>query len=105
MMKMLNSESDKRRHRRVPVGLTMAIRTSGSDRPLRGRITDLSQGGMTFETNADLEEGTVLFLKTDHPLEVRGEVRHVTESAGRRRYGVRFHRFTATQMKGRRGKT
>jgi c-di-GMP-binding flagellar brake protein YcgR len=93
--KVKKSASDKRRHQRFPVGISMDIHAAGGAiARVSGTITDLSVGGMTFKTNKDLEEGSMLYLKVNIPLEIRGEVRHMRGgSAGARRYGVRFHKI------------
>ena len=45
-------------------------------------------------SDALLEDGMTLHLKLPSALEIRGEVRHVgVPVAGRRRYGVRFHKI------------
>ena len=75
--------------------MTLDIRVSGEPSGrCRGVIADLSQGGMTFKTDAILEEGMTLHLKLPSQIEIRGEVRHVGASTGgQRRYGVRFHKI------------
>jgi hypothetical protein len=93
---------EKRKHPRVPVGITMDIFANGhSVGKCRGTIADLSVGGMTFKSNADLEKGMCLYLKLNIPLEIRGEICHVgsTAGGGLHRYGVRFHKigYTAPQ--------
>lgn len=90
------SGAEKRRHQRFPVGITMDIHARGqSVGKVRGTITDLSVSGMTFKTNKPLEEGSMLYLKLNIPLEIRGEVRHIRagSAGGTHRYGVRFHRI------------
>lgn len=89
---------NKRRHARVPIGITMNLRIGKGDKKCRGTIADLSVSGMTFESDVLLEEGQSLCLKMNTPLEIRGEVRHIKAAAqgGMHRYGVRFH-FVATQ--------
>ncbi len=86
--------TEQRRHPRSPVGVTLDLRLSG-DAPLcRGTISDLSPGGMTFQTDALLEKGMTLHLKLPSEIEIRGEVRHVgAPVAGLRRCGVRFHKI------------
>lgn len=87
---------EKRKHPRFPVGITMDIHTKGQTiSKCRGTITDLSVSGMTFRTSAALEEGSVLFLKINIPLEIRGDIRHIRagSTGGMHRYGVRFHRI------------
>ncbi len=86
---------EQRRDPRTVVGVTLDLRVAGeASARRRGRITDLSRGGMTFETDALLEEGMTLHLKMPQALEIRGEVRHAgTSASGRRRYGVRFHKI------------
>jgi c-di-GMP-binding flagellar brake protein YcgR len=87
---------EKRRHPRFPVGLSLDISAVGHlDGKCRGTIHDLSAGGMTFKTNAELEEGMHLFLKLGSPLQIRGEVRHIKggEHGGLHRYGVRLHKI------------
>ena len=85
--------NDKRRNPRFPVGITMDIHARGQGvTKCRGTITDLSLTGMTFKTNAVLEQGQSLYLKLDLPLEIRGEVRSIrAEEAGLRSYGIHFH--------------
>lgn len=86
---------EQRRHPRTPVGVALDIRMSGEGVPrCRGVIADLSQGGMTFQTDALLEKGMTLHLKLPSAIQIRGEVRSVGASiAGQRRYGVRFHKI------------
>lgn len=98
MMTMLSDDekSEKRRHPRFPVGLTMDIQAGGQTiGKCRGTISDLSVGGMSFKTNAVLERGMCLYLKLNLPLEIRGEVRHIDDApqGGLHRYGVRFHKI------------
>jgi hypothetical protein len=87
--------ADQRRHPRTAVGATFDISLSGADAlRCRGVISDLSQGGMTFRSDALLEKGMTLHRKLPTKIEIRGEVRHVgAPVAGQRRYGVRFHKI------------
>lgn len=89
---------DQRRHPRTTVGVALDIRLSGENAlRCRGVIADLSQGGMTFESDALLEKGMTLHLKLPTDIQIRGEVRHVgAPVAGQRRYGVRFHKIGYT---------
>ncbi|OGR90824.1 MAG: hypothetical protein A2V88_08405 [Elusimicrobia bacterium RBG_16_66_12] len=89
------SAAEQRRHPRTSLSVTLNIRQPGEGSVRRrGVISDLSQGGMTFESDALLEEGMTLHLKLPSALEIRGEVRHVgAPVSGRRRYGVRFHKI------------
>ena len=96
-------KSEKRKHPRFPIGITMDIFAKGHTvGKCRGTIADLSVGGMAFKTNAVLEEGMSLYLKINIPLEIRGEVRHIKGSAsgGMHRYGVRFHKIGYTASDG-----
>lgn len=93
---MSGNGKEKRKHVRFPVGVTMDIRAKGHTvGKCRGTISDLSTGGMSFKTSAELEQGTLLYLKLNIPLEIRGEVRHMRSGAtgGMHRYGVRFHKI------------
>jgi c-di-GMP-binding flagellar brake protein YcgR len=93
---MTTLKNDKRRHPRFPIGLTMDIFAQGHNvGKCRGTIADLSVGGMSFKSNAELETGMCLYLKLNPSLEIRGEVRHTKGSAagGMHRYGVRFHKI------------
>jgi len=87
--------TEQRRHPRTPLGVTLDFRQPGEGAArCRGVISDLSQGGMTFSSDALLEEGMTLHLKLPSALQIRGEVRHVgVPVAGQRRYGVRFHKI------------
>ena len=86
---------EQRRHPRTAVGATFEINLSGETAGrCRGVISDLSQGGMTFKSDAVLEQGMTLHLKLPSEIEIRGEVRSVgAVVAGQRRYGVRFHKI------------
>lgn len=86
---------DQRRHPRTALGVTLDISLSGEGPGrCRGVIADLSQGGMTFKSDAVLEKGMTLHLKLPSEIEIRGEVRSVGAAiAGQRRYGVRFHKI------------
>lgn len=87
--------SEQRRHPRTAVGATFAISMQGpAAAKCRATISDLSEGGMTFKTNAELEKGMTLHLRLNTDLQIRGEVRSVLGSiGGQRRYGVRFHKI------------
>lgn len=90
-----NDVSEQRLHPRMNVGVGFDIRLSGEAASrCRGVIADLSRGGMTFQSDAELEKGMMLYLKLPSKIEIRGEVRHVGELvSGRRRYGVIFHKI------------
>lgn len=87
--------AEQRRHARTPLGVTLDISMQGpAAAKCRATITDLSEGGMTFKTGADLEKGMTLHLRLTPELQIRGEVRSVLgPSGGLRRYGVRFHKI------------
>ena len=87
--------SEQRRHARTAVGATFDINMQGpAAAKCRATITDLSAGGMTFKTDADLEKGMTLHLRVSQDLQIRGEVRSVLgPTGGLRRYGVRFHKI------------
>ncbi len=88
-----NIGSEQRRHPRTAVGATFDISMQGpSAAKCRATITDLSAGGMTFKTDAELEKGMTLHLKVTD-IQIRGEVRSVHgATGGQRRYGVRIHK-------------
>ncbi|MDO8756838.1 MAG: PilZ domain-containing protein [Elusimicrobiota bacterium] len=88
-----NIGSEQRRHPRTAVGATFDISMQGpSAAKCRATITDLSAGGMTFKTDAELEKGMTLHLRVTD-IQIRGEVRSVHgATGGQRRYGVRFHK-------------
>ena len=87
--------SEQRRHPRTAVGATFDINMAGpAAAKCRATITDLSEGGMTFKTEAELEKGMTLHLRLNPDLQIRGEIRSVLGAAGgQRRYGVRFHKI------------
>lgn len=89
---------DQRRHLRHPVGITLDINAGGSIGRFRGTIAEVSSSGMTFKTDADLEEGMTLHLKLPNKIDIRGEVRSAGSNgkSGMRRYGVRFHKIGYT---------
>lgn len=101
-MKTQKAVSEKRKHPRFPVGITMDIHAKGHPvGKCRGTIMDLSVSGMSLKTNSQLEEGSVLYLKLNIPLEIRGEIRHIRSGAagGPYRYGVRFHHIGSEETK------
>jgi len=86
--------TDKRRHERHTLAIGMSMTISGREaRRCQATIADLSQSGMTLETEADLAVGEALHLKSDLPLELRGEILNKSSvgSSRTRRYGVRLH--------------
>ena len=87
--------SEKRRFPRFPLGITMDLHARGLavSKGVSGTIIDLSVGGMSFETPAELEEGSSIYLKINIPLEIRGQVRHIRKVGLTHRYGVRFHKI------------
>ena len=89
---------EQRRHPRTAVGSSFDIRLSGEFAGcFRAVIADVSQGGMTFKSDAVLERGMTLHLKLPTEIEIRGEVRSVgAPVSGQRRYGVRFHKIGRT---------
>jgi c-di-GMP-binding flagellar brake protein YcgR len=89
------TSTEQRRHPRTAVGASFDIRLSGEAAgSFRAVIADLSQGGMTFQSDAVLEKGMTLHLKLPTQIEIRGEVRSVgAPVSGQRRYGVRFHKI------------
>ena len=93
-MTVKNDVAEQRRYPRMDVGVAFDIRLSGeAPGRCRGVISDLSQGGMTFKSDAELEQGMTLHLKLPSKIEIRGEVCHVgAASSGQRRYGIKFHK-------------
>ncbi len=87
------SGSEQRRHPRTAVGATFDVSMAGpSAAKCRATIMDLSAGGMTFKTDAELEKGMTLHLRVSD-VQIRGEIRSVLgQAGGQRRYGVRFHK-------------
>jgi hypothetical protein len=86
--------SEKRQHPRFRVGVVLEMHTKGGvTKGVAGSIVDLSVGGMSFETPAELEEGSSIYLKVNLPLEIRGQVRHIRQVGSTHRYGVRFHKL------------
>jgi len=94
--------NEKRKHPRFPVGLSLDINASGTMLgKCRGTIADVSATGMTFKTNAELEEGMHVLINLNATT-FRGEVRHVqgAEHGGLHRYGVRFHKIDFDSQRG-----
>ena len=85
--------ADKRRHPRMPLDLSLDLRTMKGG-TTKGRIIDISASGMSLQTNEPIDEGSVLCLKVDSAMKIRGEVRHIkTDAVGHTyEYGVRFHK-------------
>ena len=86
---------EQRRHPRTVVGASFDVRLAGEDAGcFRAVIADMSRGGMTFKSDAVLEQGMTLHLKLPSEIEIRGEIRSVGALvSGKRRYGVRFHKI------------
>ena len=95
MSEKTSAATEQRRYPRSPVNVTLDFRLPGQNGArCRGTITDLSQGGMAFRTDALLEEGMTLHLKLPSSIQIRGEVRYAGAlNAGQRRYGIRFHKI------------
>lgn len=87
---------ERRGRARLPVGLQVRFAgRAGDGRRLSGTVEDLSEGGWTFVTDAELEGGEAVCLRVGLLLELRGEVRNSRYLCRRRqrRYGLRLHRF------------
>lgn len=87
--------NEKRQHPRFAVGLSLDISAAGTlDGKCRGTIADVSATGMTFKTNAELEEGMHVLINLQSTT-FRGEIRHAQDgqNGGLHRYGVRFHKI------------
>lgn len=86
---------EKRKHPRTPVGIGLEIHMKGQlVEKARGTIVDLSDGGMSFLSDAVMEEGMSFYLSAKMPLRIRGEVRSIRPaSTGMTRYGIRFHKI------------
>lgn len=84
----------------MTVGATFDINMQGPAAvKCRATIIDLSEGGMTFKTDAELEKGMTLHLRLNSDIQIRGEVRSVLGAiGGQRRYGVRFHKIGLTPI-------
>ncbi|MBI4371575.1 MAG: PilZ domain-containing protein [Elusimicrobia bacterium] len=90
-----DASMENRRHPRFPVGAAFDVRLEGAP-PSRCRalIVDLSMGGMTFQSDASLEEGMTLHLRLGPEFVIRGEVRNASGPlGGQRRYGIQFHKI------------
>lgn len=86
---------EKRQHPRFTVGLSLDINAAGTTLgKCRGTIADVSATGMTFKTNAELEEGMHVLINLQSTT-FRGEIRHAkdADNGGLHRYGVRFHKI------------
>lgn len=95
MKTIKSSPSEKRKHPRTPLGVALEIHLKGQlvDRA-QGKILDLSEGGMTFVTDAVMEEGMSFYLRAKALPRIRGEVRSIrAAAAGMHRYGIRFHKI------------
>ena len=94
-MKSKIKTDEKRRYPRIPVGIGLEIHMKGQlVNRARGTIVDLSDGGMSFLSDAVMEEGMSFYLSAKMPLRIRGEVRSMREaSSGLNRYGIRFHKI------------
>lgn len=91
---------EKRRFKRFPANITLEI----SDNMKPGKkiaaiITDISEGGLAFESNQKLEMGSSVNLQVETPLSVQGGVVHVEERGAKFRYGIRFSSVRFQQMK------
>lgn len=92
-MAVLTKKNDKRRHRRYPVGVEMAFALKGPEAGKgKGRIVDMSAGGMGLVSDAILEQGMSLVLRLAHQV-IRGEVRSIRQTGSGNRYGLRFHKI------------
>jgi c-di-GMP-binding flagellar brake protein YcgR len=94
----VKTSGEKRRYPRVSLGVTLAIDVKGQPAgKCRGAISDLSEGGMSLRTSAELEKGMCVHMMVNK-MQIRGEVRNIgAEKGGMRRYGVRFHKISNSQ--------
>lgn len=85
---------ERRRYKRVPANILLDIHERGNS-PLRGRgrIYNLSWGGIGIETQTDIPSNEVFFFRVNLPLEFQGKIVFKRERGEMRRYGIRFHKL------------
>lgn len=89
---MAVSNKERRRHERYPTNFVLDINDAvARQRLVKAVVTDVSEGGLSFETKQKMETGSSLTLRLDLPLTVQGDIVRSEPRGGKIRYGVRFH--------------
>ena len=81
---------DRRKNSRISERIVAELHLPDSVITKVGCITDLSLEGISFETEAEFDKNTTLFLTFNLPIQVRGEIVHVNKNKSMKKYGVRF---------------
>jgi c-di-GMP-binding flagellar brake protein YcgR len=81
--------ADKRKGGRVSAILVTDLKSSKGAKG-RGCLTDLSLGGLGFESEADFEKGSEVSLTFHMPVEVHGRIVHADKKGALKKYGVQF---------------
>lgn len=85
--------NEKRKHVRIPAVIVVELHDHKDVSRQNGFITDLSLGGMGFESDAELEQNTDLFMTFNMPVQVQGKITHVKKSGHLKKYGVEFRKL------------
>lgn len=77
---------EQRKYKRFPTTIVTELHTPDSVISKgKGCVTDLSLGGMGFETEANFDEDTDIFLTFNLPIEVQGKIVHIKKAGALKR--------------------
>ncbi|MEK7286964.1 MAG: PilZ domain-containing protein [Elusimicrobiota bacterium] len=83
---------DQRRYPRYPSNIVLEISDYAKpSRKASALVTDISESGLCFETNQELELGSSLTLRLEVPMTIQGGVVYASSRGNKQRYGLRFH--------------
>lgn len=82
---------EQRKHPRIPTTIVTELHTPESVISKgKGCVTDLSLGGMGFETEAEFDDEMDIFLTFNLPIEVQGKIVHIEKAGSLKKYGIKF---------------
>ncbi|MBI4368752.1 MAG: PilZ domain-containing protein [Elusimicrobia bacterium] len=107
-MSNARNSNNARQFERYPTNFVLEIADYAKpEKKVTALITNISEGGLCFESDHKIEVGASLTLRLAVPMVVQGGVVRTETRQGKRRYGVRFHnvRFTPQERKFARPRT
>ncbi|MBI2071286.1 MAG: PilZ domain-containing protein [Elusimicrobia bacterium] len=102
------NKKEQRKYERHPASFVLEIADFAKpSKKVSALVTDVSEGGLCFESDQKIELGSSLTLRLEVPLMVQGGVVRTETRGNKFRYGVRFHnvRFSTGRPKFARPRT
>lgn len=85
---------ERRKYPRIPEEMVFAIQGGPllPDQVAQGAIVDISEGGVAFESEAEIPVGQVIAFELRLPIHVQAKILHSERRGERHRYGMEFEK-------------